>query len=49
MLKKKGSKYFDGASTSEKSYQTEIVEQADENPCDVLAVQSGKCRYSDAW
>ena len=49
MLKKKGSKYFDGASTSEKSDQTEIVEQADENPCDILTAESRKGKYSDTW
>ena len=48
MLKKKGCTDSDGASTSEKSDQVGIVEEADENSCDVLIAQSGKNKYSDA-
>ena len=36
MLKKKGGKDSDGANTSEKSNKAEVVEQEDDNPCDVL-------------
>ena len=39
MLKRKGSKDSDGASTSLKSNQAEAVEQADEDPCDILIAQ----------
>ena len=46
MLKKKGGKDSDRTSTSEKSDQTGIVEEADETPCNVLTTESGK--YSDA-
>jgi len=49
ILKKKGGKDSNGSSTSEKSDQIGIVEQADENPCDILTTQSGKDKYSDAW
>ena len=49
MLKKKSSKDTDGTNTSGKSEQTDVVEQADENPCDILTVQSGKRKYLDAW
>jgi len=49
MLKKKGSKNSDRASTSRKTEQVRVVEQADENPHDVLTSQSGKDKYSDAW
>ena len=47
MLKKKGGKDSDGASTSGKSDQTNVL-KADENPCDVLKAKSGKEKYSDA-
>ena len=49
MLKKKGGKDSDGASTSEKSDQVGVVEEADEDSCDVLTAESGKGKYSDAW
>ena len=48
MLKKKGGKDSDGASTNGNLDQAGVVEQADENPCDVLTAQSGKGKYSDA-
>ena len=47
MLKKKGNKDSDGA--NEKANQARIVEQADEDPCDVFTAESGKIKYSDAW
>ena len=40
MLKRKGDKDSDGASTSEKSNQAEVVEEADEDLCDVLTAKS---------
>ena len=49
MLMKKDDKDSDGTSTSGKPYQVRIVEQADENPCDILITQSGKVKYLDAW
>jgi len=49
MLKRKGDKDSDGVSTSEKSDQPGIVEEADEDSCDVLTAESGKSKYSDAW
>jgi len=49
MLNKKGGKNSDGASTSGKSEQPGVVEEAYENPCDILTPQSGKEKYSDAW
>jgi len=49
MPKRKGNKVSDGTSISEKLNQVRVVEQVDENPCDVLKVESGKCRYSEAW
>ena len=39
MLKKRGGKDFDKASTSGKSDQVGAVEEADENLCDVLTAQ----------
>jgi len=42
MLKKKDGKESDGVSTSRKSEQVNIIEEADENPCDVLTAQSRK-------
>jgi len=39
MLKKKGGKDFDRASTNRKSEQADIIEEVDENPCDVLTAQ----------
>ena len=47
ILKKKGCKDSDKASG--KADQTEILEQADEDPCDVLTAQSGKGKYAVAW
>ena len=49
LLKKKDGKDSAGASTSEKSDQAGVVEEADENSCDVLTVESGKDKYSDTW
>ena len=49
MLRRKGGKNSDGASTSGKSNQARVVEEADEDSCDVLTVESGKDKYSDAW
>jgi len=43
-----GGKNTYGASTKGKSKQASVVEEADENPCDVLTAQSGKRRYSNA-
>ena len=42
MLKKKDGKDSDETSISEKS-QAGVIEQADEDPCDVLTAESGKC------
>ena len=42
MLKRKDGKDFDGASSSGKSDQAEVVEEADEDSCDVLTAESGK-------
>ena len=47
MLKRKGGKDSDGASTREKSFQAGVIEQADENPCDGLTSLSEKSKYSD--
>jgi len=47
MLKKKGVKNSDGASISGKSEQAGAVEQADEDSCDILTTELGKCKYSD--
>ena len=49
MLKRKGGKNSEGASTSGKLYQARVVEEADEDLCDVLTAESGKDKYSDAW
>ena len=49
ILKRKGRKDSDGASTSGKSNQAGVVEEADEDSCDVLTAESGKDKYSDAW
>jgi len=49
MLKKKGCTDSDGASTSEKSEKVSVVEEADENPCDVLITHSGRGKYLDVW
>jgi len=48
MLKKRGGKDTDVTSTNGKSEQIGVVEEADENPCDVLTSQSGKRKYSYA-
>ena len=48
MLKRKGDKNSDGVSISEKSDQAGVVEEADEDSCDVLKAESGKGKYSDA-
>jgi len=31
------------------SDQAGVIEQADENPCNILTAQSRKRKYSDAW
>ena len=49
MLRRKGGKNSNGASTSEKSDQVGVVENADEDSCDVLTVESGKDKYSNVW
>jgi len=49
MLKKKGDKDSDGASTSGKSDQAVVIENAEENACHILTAQLGKKKYSDAW
>ena len=49
MLKRKGGKDSNGASISKKSDQTGVVEEADEDSCDVLMAEPGKDKYSDAW
>ena len=48
-IKIKSGKDSDGASTSRKPHQAGVVEQVNENPCDVLIAQSGKDKYPDAW
>ena len=49
MLKRKGVKDSDGVSSIGKSDQAEVVEETDENSCDVLMGKSGKGKYSDGW
>jgi len=49
MLKRIGDKNSDGASTSRKSDQVRVVEQAYEDPCDVLTAESEKGKYLDVW
>ena len=49
MLKRKGDKDSDGASTSRKSNQVGVIEEVDEDLCDVLTAESGKGKYSEAW
>jgi len=39
----------DRASTSRKSDQARVFEEADKNSCDVLTAESEKGKYSDAW
>jgi len=48
ILKRKGGKDSDGASTRGKSDRVGVVEEADEDSCDILIVDSGKDKYSDA-
>ena len=48
MLKRKSGKDSDGVSTSGKSDQAGVIEEANEDSCDVLAAESGKSKYSDA-
>ena len=47
MLKRKGGKDSDGVSISGKSDQAGVVEEADEDSCDVLTAESEKGKYSD--
>ena len=49
ILKRKDDKDSEMASTSGKSYQAGVVEEADEDSCNVLTAESGKDKYSDAW
>jgi len=49
MLKTRGGKDYNWASISRKLDQASVVEEADENPCDVLTAQSRKDKYSDTW
>ena len=48
MMKKKDDKDSDRVSTNRKSDQAGVVEEADEDSCDVLMAESGKGKYSDA-
>ena len=45
MLKSKRGKDSDGVSTSGKLDQVGVVEEANENSCDVLTAKSGKDKY----
>ena len=45
MLKKKSSKDSDGVSTSEKSDQVGVVEEADEDSCDSLQLCQEKIKF----
>ena len=49
MLKTRGGKDYDWASINRKSDQASVVEEADENPCDVLTAESEKKKYLEAW
>jgi len=49
MLKRKGGKDSDGASINRKSDQTGVVEEANEDLCDVLMTETGKGKYSNTW
>ena len=49
MQKRKGGKDSDRTSTSEKSDQAGVAEEADEDSCDILTAESGKGKYSDVW
>ena len=48
MQKRKGGKDSDRTTTSGKSNQVGVVEEADEDSCDVLTAESRKGKYSDA-
>ena len=48
MLKRKSGKDSDRTSTSGKSDQAGVVENAYEDSCDVLTAESEKDKYSDA-
>jgi len=47
--KRKGGQDSNEVSTSGKSDQVEVVEEANEDLCDVLTAESEKGKYSDAW
>ena len=49
ILKRKGGNDSDGASTSRKSDQARVFEEADEDSCDVLTAETEKGKYLDAW
>jgi len=49
ILKRKGGKDSDGASTTKKLDRARVIEEADEDSCDVLMDELGKGKYSDAW
>jgi len=49
MLKRKDDKDSNRSSTSGKSDQARVIEEADEDSCDVLTTKSRKGKYSDAW
>ena len=49
MLKRKGDKDSDGASTSGKPDQVGVVGKVDEDSCNVLTAESEKSKYLDAW
>ena len=49
MLKRKGGRDSDEASTSGKTHQAGVIEEADDDPCDVLTAELGKGKYLDAW
>ena len=49
MLKRKDNKDSDGACTNGMSDQAGIVEEANEDSCDVLTAESRKGKYSDVW
>ena len=48
MLKRKGNKYSDGASTMESQIKPGC-RKADDYSCDVLMAMSEKSKYSNAW
>ena len=47
ILKRKGGKDFDQVTTSGKSDQAGVIEETDEDPCDVLTAESEKNKYSN--